>query len=43
MAAGDAPPDARTLANGGFAEEAEAFGLPPELAQALDGLGVVRR
>lgn len=47
LAAGDAPPDARTenLAEtlAGFAEEAEAFGLPAELAQALDGFGVVRR
>lgn len=36
LPAGDAPPDATT----GFAEAAEAFGLPPDLAAELDGLGV---
>lgn len=38
LAAGDAPPDARS----GFAEAAEPF-LPADLARALDGLGVVSR
>ncbi len=43
LAAGDAPPDAPGQGQPGFAEAADPFGLPAELARALDGFGVVGR